>query len=278
MRTCGHKEEEFGRAVGIKYSVFGQGPPLVLLHGFGGKPADWCFLVKDLAPHFRVIIPSLSSLTLGESQSSFREQVDLLVSFINTVVGQNETVSLLGASYGGALVWAISASLGQRVTEAVYINPMPPYPGRFLHHGLFRPFLFIGRFEWISYAMLSTPPGKALVKFLLEVFYDEWPERVSSVGRLTVRHKKIVARILRRFNELVHRTDWQGWTGRIKQIQSKSLLIIGAKDKLFRHQVYRNLQRYLGDCEMVVIEELSHRVSGAVAPQIADLVCRRFIG
>jgi pimeloyl-ACP methyl ester carboxylesterase len=269
-------KEEHGRAAGIKFSSYGSGLALFLFHGFGGKPEDWKFLIEGLASNFRVIIPNLSSITLSEPRLSFQEQVNHLHRFIDELVGEKASVGLLGASYGGALTWAINATLGGRVVESIYINPMPPFPGRYLQHGFFRPFLFLSRFEWISYLLLSTPPGKSLVKYLLDAFYNEWPERVTSVGRLKQRHRRIVARILKRFNDLLHSTDWRGWSSKISTMPSPSLLIVGGRDRLFRYGAYESLQQSLGSCELVVISELSHRVSESVVPQITQLIAKRF--
>lgn len=41
------------------YEVYGQGNPLVLLHGFGGSSLDWKPFIPDVAKEYRVIAPDL---------------------------------------------------------------------------------------------------------------------------------------------------------------------------------------------------------------------------
>ena len=42
------------------YSVtYGQGEPLVLLHGYTGSSGDWELFLPDLAKEYRLIIPDL---------------------------------------------------------------------------------------------------------------------------------------------------------------------------------------------------------------------------
>ena len=41
------------------YEVYGQGEPLVLLHGFTGTSADWALFRADLAQNYQLIIPDL---------------------------------------------------------------------------------------------------------------------------------------------------------------------------------------------------------------------------
>jgi pimeloyl-ACP methyl ester carboxylesterase len=53
-----------GRTVALNgmemyYKAFGEGEPLVLLHGFGGSGHVWAEVVPAYAPHFRVIVPDL---------------------------------------------------------------------------------------------------------------------------------------------------------------------------------------------------------------------------
>src|SRR5579863_6918855 len=45
--------------IDMYYEVSGSGPPLVLLHGFGGSGQDWSNLRGEYAKEFRVIVPDL---------------------------------------------------------------------------------------------------------------------------------------------------------------------------------------------------------------------------
>lgn len=39
----------------IYYEEYGQGEPLILLHGFGRTASDWQLFIQDLSKHYRVI-------------------------------------------------------------------------------------------------------------------------------------------------------------------------------------------------------------------------------
>ncbi|MBI3667233.1 MAG: alpha/beta hydrolase [Acidobacteria bacterium] len=43
----------------IYYEAYGEGRPLVLLHGFGGSGAAWKPFIAEFAKHYRVIVPDL---------------------------------------------------------------------------------------------------------------------------------------------------------------------------------------------------------------------------
>ncbi|MBW7839458.1 MAG: alpha/beta hydrolase [Chitinophagaceae bacterium] len=43
----------------IRYQTYGQGSPVVLLHGFGESGAVWDRQVRELGPHFCLIVPDL---------------------------------------------------------------------------------------------------------------------------------------------------------------------------------------------------------------------------
>jgi haloacetate dehalogenase len=67
-----------GSSAEIAYDITGQGPPLLLLHGFPQTRAMWDQIVPQLAPHFTVVTADLrgygaSSKPEGVAAYSFRE-------------------------------------------------------------------------------------------------------------------------------------------------------------------------------------------------------------
>ena len=93
------------------YLQAGEGPPLILLHGFTGAKENWLPIMGPLSTRFRVLAPDLPGW--GESSRgaaedhSFAGQAARLEQFVHAT-GGGESVFLVGHSMGGgvAAMWA----------------------------------------------------------------------------------------------------------------------------------------------------------------------------
>lgn len=112
----------------VAVEQIGTGPSLCLIHGLGSSGADWAFQVRDLKPHFRLILPDLrgsgrSDAPLGPySIPQFAQDMwDLL-----DALGERE-VGLLGFSLGGAVALEMALMRPHAVTRLMTINSLPSY-------------------------------------------------------------------------------------------------------------------------------------------------------
>ena len=111
----------------IFYAVAGEGPPVLLLHGFGGEIWMWERQVAALSKQYRLFIPDL----LGYGYSD-RPKVDYTPSlFIDTIrqfmdqLGVSRA-SLIGNSMGAGIAWAFALTYPTRVDKLVLIDGIPP--------------------------------------------------------------------------------------------------------------------------------------------------------
>lgn len=94
-----------------RYVETGEGPPLVLIHGFTGSKENWLPVMRALGHHYRVIAPDLpgwgESTRLPDAVYGFPEQAARLERFIATLL-PNQSVTVVGHSMGGgiAALWA----------------------------------------------------------------------------------------------------------------------------------------------------------------------------
>ncbi|HMK62692.1 MAG TPA: alpha/beta fold hydrolase [Acidimicrobiales bacterium] len=97
----------------------GQGPPLVLLHGFGMHPLVYAPTAALLAERSRVIIPDLFAM---RGRWSFERTLDALVATLDFL--DLERVSLLGHSFGGGIELGLAGELPERVVELVFSDTL----------------------------------------------------------------------------------------------------------------------------------------------------------
>jgi pimeloyl-ACP methyl ester carboxylesterase len=100
------------------------GPPLVLVHGFGGSYANWLLAAKYLTGNFRVIIPDLAgwgeSTRLPDADYGYAAQATRLHGFVDALhLGE---IAIAGHSMGGAIAGLYAANYPKDVAALVLID------------------------------------------------------------------------------------------------------------------------------------------------------------
>jgi 2-succinyl-6-hydroxy-2,4-cyclohexadiene-1-carboxylate synthase len=115
------------RANGIDFHVedHGNGPPLVLLHGFTGSAASWSPVSRDLANVHRVIAIDLighggSSAPVDPSRYAFEQALDDLAEVTDRL--GIARASWLGYSLGGRLALGMALDYPDRVSSLMLVS------------------------------------------------------------------------------------------------------------------------------------------------------------
>jgi pimeloyl-ACP methyl ester carboxylesterase len=105
---------------------WGQGPPLVLLHGASGSWTHWIRNIPALATRFTVIVPDMPGF--GDSgpppePPTVEAVAGLLVTGLDVVLPPSDELALAGFSFGGIVAGVVAARLGRRVRTLVLVGP-----------------------------------------------------------------------------------------------------------------------------------------------------------
>jgi len=123
----------------MRWRVWGQGPPLVLLHGASGSWTHWIRNVLPLAERFRVLAPDMPGY--GDSDAppephTAEGLADLMAAGIDRILPRPATLDLAGFSLGAIIAGLVAARLGRRVRTLVLVGPgglgLTPAPERAL--------------------------------------------------------------------------------------------------------------------------------------------------
>ncbi|PYN33775.1 MAG: alpha/beta hydrolase [Candidatus Rokuibacteriota bacterium] len=120
------------------WRIWGEGRPLVLLHGASGSWTHWIRNILPLARHVRVLAPDMPGF--GDSDVPPQPHTadalaDLLASGLHVVVPPPTELDIAGFSFGGIIGGLVAARLGRRVRTLVLLGaggmalpraPMPP--------------------------------------------------------------------------------------------------------------------------------------------------------
>jgi pimeloyl-ACP methyl ester carboxylesterase len=103
----------------LRCVTLGEGPPLVLLHGFAMQPETYLPLARVLADRVRVVIPAIFALP---ERWSFEHAIECLEL---TIDDQGiDRMSLLGHSFGGGLELDLACRRPERVVECVFSDTL----------------------------------------------------------------------------------------------------------------------------------------------------------
>jgi 2-hydroxy-6-oxonona-2,4-dienedioate hydrolase len=110
---------------GMVWRVWGNGPPLVLLHGGYGSWTHWVRNVLVLARRFTVIAPDLPGL--GESATppephTAEGLAGIVVKGLEIVQSKDTAPHIAGFSFGGVLGGHVAAQLGDRLRALTLVG------------------------------------------------------------------------------------------------------------------------------------------------------------
>lgn len=176
--TCTHEEAVQKFAKGkfvtvdgkkVHYVEAGNGPPIILIHGFLYHSVMWKKNIDALAEKFKVYAIDLwgwgYSERLGEKEYSFERYGKQIVGFMDALNIKKAT--LVGQSMGGGISVYVAAHYPEKVERLILVDPaVIPYPMTTI--GKIYQLPFVGEF-------LNAIPGDALMENNIKTiwFYDK---------------------------------------------------------------------------------------------------------
>jgi len=116
-----HQARPFGRVV--RYVDYGEGPPLLLIHGMGGSWQSWLANIPSLGEQYRVIAVDLSGFGGSDplpSGAVFNGYADVLECLLDEL--GISSVAVFGHSLGGLVALSVAARSPERVSCAVLVS------------------------------------------------------------------------------------------------------------------------------------------------------------
>ena len=126
-RAEGLGEEGFVDSGGVKihYVAAGEGPLVVLLHGFPDYWYTWRDQMPALAKHFRVVAPDLRGFNKSDKPDGVEDYaMDKLVGDVAAVVKHfgRAKATVVGHDWGGAVAWFFAMKHPEQTERLVLLN------------------------------------------------------------------------------------------------------------------------------------------------------------
>ncbi len=250
----------------LNYKKFGQGEPLLILHGLFGMLDNWQTHARKLAEHFTVYI--LDARNHGRSphhpEHSYAAMAQDLFQFLKD--HDIEKARLIGHSMGGKTVMQFALSWPDMVDKLIVVD-INPEASRGNHQAVFDALFSINLSELGSRSDAKEEMGlfisdTAILQFLLKNLHRNKAGKYHWKMNLTAIHENYPLIMAAIPNDDV--------------FDNPTLFIRGGKSNYIHDEDWLAIHDLFPIAEMVTIEEAGHWVH-ADAPEVFLAACLEFL-
>ena len=235
----------------IKYQLFGDGPPVLLIMGYLARGRAWSAQIRDLSPNWTTL--SFDHYGVGESEgdasSSMKSFVDDCIWLMDQVGW--ESAHIVGVSMGGMIAQHLALHSPQRVRSLTLIVT---HPGGFL--SVIPPLRGWVPFLKVQLARSPQTRLRALAELLIprrELAQRSWPELAMRLGEdfsptppKSTNIRQMMAILRHNVRKKLHALDLP------------TLVIKASRDCLVSPQHSDTLHRLIPNSELLTFEDAGH--------------------
>lgn len=244
--------------ISINYYEYGEGNPVIFIHGFGGASYSWRFIYKTYTESYKVILIDLKGFGFSdkprENKYSISDQADIIESFI---INKNlSNIILVGHSMGGAVALFTYLNMNKDINrlKGLILIDSAGYDQRLPN------FINLLRIPIVNSLSLSFTPSEFAVKSVLRLsFYDknkitdEMIESYAFFQSLPGAHYALI-----KTAEQIIPEDVDNVIKKFMQIKVPVLLIWGQNDDIIPLQYGHKMNSDIPHSRLKVISECGH--------------------
>ncbi len=243
----------------IAYLDAGGGPPVILVHGFGGSLWQWEYQQAPLASHYRVITLDLPGSGLSDKPDLAYTPDEMIAFFRGFMDALGiQKAALVGNSMGGGLVIGMAVTHPERVDRVVLISGMPKGVREKLTGRLTRRAVETSAPVWLI-RLGNWLTGRWVTEDLLqEIVYDHSLLTQAVIERSYQNRQRpgLISPLITMARTL---PLWeQGLARRIGEIRQPTLVIWGEQDEVFPPEVGRELQTTIKGASFALVPKAGH--------------------
>jgi pimeloyl-ACP methyl ester carboxylesterase len=263
-------EHEFVSAGGLRSHVAlaGDGPPVLLLHGWPQHWYLWRDVIPVVAPHARVIAPDLRGFGWTEVPDAGYETTQLADDMVALLdeLGVGE-VTVAGHDWGGYVGFLLAMRDSDRIRGFLAASILPPWPPRDRRVAL-------NSWRFLYQPVLGAPhvgrhAGRAVARRGLADAGLSPTEVDAFVGRLEGERGAAAERLYRTFffRELPGLTRGRYSPGALR---TPTTLVFGQRDQILTTRAVQDAARQSDRIELELVPDAAHFVVDEKPELIAD--------
>ena len=229
--------------VRIHYRVFGEGPPLVMLHGLASSSVDWFPVTAMLADGHQLILidlrgHGLSSLPRDRDYSikSMAQDVWAVLDYL-----EMEQVAMLGLSLGGCVTIQSAILHPHRLREIVLVNTFAKLRGSGLKDA----------WSKMRRGIIAMQGMDKLAHYVANSLFSDPQIRAIAEERLRHNDVKAILRTMLALSRLNLLKD-------LSQITAPTLVMIGDRDKTVPRRCATELMAGIPRSQLVEVADAGH--------------------
>ncbi len=243
----------------IAYLDIGGGPPVILIHGFGGSMWQWEYQQAALAAHYRIITLDLPGSGLSD-KPDIAYTPDEIVAFIRGFMDALgiQKASFVGNSMGSGAVIGMALTHPDRMDRVVLISGLPKGVREKLTGPLIKravetsvPVWLVRFGNWLA--------GRWVTEDVLKEIVHDHSRLTPAVIERSYQNRKRPGLIQAAMATSRSLPLWeQGFALRIGEISRPTLVIWGEQDKVFLPEVGRELQTAIKGASFALVPKAGH--------------------
>lgn len=225
----------------INYKIAGQGPAILILHGWGGSSDSWLEVQRLLAEKgYLVLVPDFSGFGKSPTPSepwSIKEYTEVILKFTEKL--KLNRFFLLGHSFGGRVAIRFSSQYPEKIEKLILCNSagIKPKPG------LKTRLIFL--LAKLGNALLSPKPLVRLKDHLQNLFY------------LFLR-KKDYAKAEGMMKEILKKVLAEDLSADLPKIKTETLIVWGQIDKMVPVKYAQIFKKQIKEAKLEIIPKIGH--------------------
>lgn len=245
----------------INYKIAGEGPAVLVLHGWGGSSDSWVKVQEILAEHgYKVIVPDLPGFgktITPPNPWGVEEYINWLANFLEGVKKNytefREPFFLLGHSFGGQIAVKFAAEYPERLKNLILcdsaaIRPKP---------GLKKRTIF--RLARIGNAVFSP---KHLIRF---------KDSARNFFYIFLRHKDYV-KADGTMKETIKKVLGEDLFSELPKVKTNTLIIWGGADKILPLKCAHILNENIKDSTLEILPKVGHSPHLEVPEKLSKII------
>ncbi len=243
----------------IAYLDVGAGPPVILIHGFGGSMWQWEYQQHQLSQHFRVLTLDLPGAGLSDKPDiDYRpdQMLDYFVGFMDAMKIPHAT--LVGNSMGAGLVIGMALTHPARVAKLALVDGLPQHVMEKLTSRSVRRALESSAPSWLVSFGNRLFGGLMIESVLQEIVYDQTLLTPAVLERSN-RNRQLPGLIKPIMTVRENLPLWEsGFATRLAAITHPTLVLWGEEDRVFPVAVGEELHRTIKGSRFIRIPKAGH--------------------
>lgn len=239
----------------IHYTDEGEGPILLMIHGYSGSFYNFQAVSQVLKNDFRVIRVDIPGMGLsdfrhgGEGVDYFQEYRDFLLDFIEDL--EIDTFYVMGNSFGGALSALLAAEVPHKV-QGLFLLCSAGYDMEAIIRKVTGPF----RWKWFEPVLAKGIPLQAFETFVRAGYADD--NKIDKTGPVMSHALVNRAGVIQHLSNMAKFRPNAADTSLFAKITAPTVIIWGKEDPLIPVEHTRRFERDIDGSEVKIYSPCGH--------------------